>query len=129
MENDCNMNKLKTPEKTTPGESNKSLFAQILSWVFTGSILTRRQVVAQLPFIITLMVMSLIYIGNIYSIERLVRTINRVNKENKELYYMQIIQKSKLTEHFSKQSEVARRLVKTGVSESIDPPQKIYSNN
>lgn len=123
------MNKLKTPQETSPDGLRKSLAAQILAWVFTGSILTRKQVVSQLPFIIMLTVMSLIYIANIYSIERLVRRINSVNKENKELYYKQIIQKSKLTEHFSKQSEVARRLINTGVTETVDPPHKIYSNN
>ncbi|MGB4204941.1 MAG: FtsL-like putative cell division protein [Bacteroidales bacterium] len=123
------MNKLRTHKKEAPEKKRGNVIASSFAWVISGTILTKKNVVKQLPFLIMLMVFSLIYIGNIYSTEELIRTVNKLERENKELYYKHIVMKSKLTREFNRQSEVAKKLTGTGVKETVVPPQKIYSVN
>ncbi|NLN95011.1 MAG: hypothetical protein GX128_02435 [Bacteroidales bacterium] len=123
------MNKLRTHKKEAPKKKRGNVIASSFAWVISGTILTKKNVVKQLPFLIMLMVFSLIYIGNIYSTEKLIRMVNKLERENKELYYKHIVMKSKLTREFNRQSEVAKKLTGTGVKEAVVPPQKIYSVN
>ncbi|HPK04440.1 MAG TPA: FtsL-like putative cell division protein [Bacteroidales bacterium] len=123
------MNKLRTHKTEAPKKKRGNVIASSFAWVISGTMLTKKNVVKQLPFLIMLMVFSLIYIGNIYSTEELIRTVNKLERENKELYYKHIVMKSKLTREFNRQSEVAKKLTGTGVKETVVPPQKIYSVN
>jgi len=56
----------------------------------------------------------------------MVRMNDRTARELKELRYEHITIKSQLMT-LSKQSEVAKRLVGTGIQESVVPPEKIFS--
>lgn len=93
-----------------------------------GTVLTRKNVVKQLPFIIFLSVLAVMYIGNRYHAEKVIRDINKLQTEVKNLRAEEITTASELMK-ISKQSEVAR-LVKEnnlGLEESTEPPIKIKS--
>ncbi len=95
-----------------------------------GTVLTRKNVVKQLPFIIFLSFIGIIYIGNRFHAEKVVRDITRIQTEVKNLRAEEITTASELMK-LSKQSEVVR-LVKEnnlGLVESTEPPAKIKSRN
>lgn len=95
-----------------------------------GTVLTRKVVVKQLPFIIFLSFIGIIYIGNRFHAEKVVRDITRIQTEVKNLRAEEITTASELMK-LSKQSEVVR-LVKEnnlGLVESTEPPAKIKSRN
>ena len=94
--------------------------------VLNGSVLTRDSVVKQFPYIFFLAFLAIIYIGNRYHAEQLVRTSVEMQKELKELRSEAIATASELM-YISKQSEVAKMVDKKGLElkESIEPPKKI----
>ena len=91
-----------------------------------GSVLTRDGVVKQVPFIIFLTFLAIIYIANRYHAERVVRETVKIQHEVKELRFESITTASGLM-YISKQSEVARLVKekKLGLEELIEPPSKI----
>ncbi|NJO70483.1 MAG: hypothetical protein HC830_15440 [Bacteroidetes bacterium] len=93
-----------------------------------GTVLTRIYVVKQLPFIIFLSIIGIIYIGNRYHAEKVIRDINKLQEEVKNLRAEEITTASELMK-ISRQSEVIK-LIKDknlGLVESTDPPAKIKS--
>lgn len=93
-----------------------------------GTVLTRKTVVKQLPFIIFLSIIGIIYIGNRYHAEKVIRDINTLQEEVKNLRAEEITTASELMK-VSRQSEVVK-LVKEknlGLEESTEPPAKIKS--
>lgn len=92
--------------------------------VLNGSFLTREMVVKQLPFILFLVVIAMMYIANSYYAEKTVREINITSNELKELKSEYITTKSDLM-HVSKQSQVAQLALPQGIKESTIPPKKI----
>jgi hypothetical protein len=93
-----------------------------------GTVLTRKAVVKQLPFIIFLSIIGIINIGNRYHAEKVVRDINSLQEEVKNLRAEEITTASELM-RISRQSEVVK-LVKEknmGLVESTEPPSKIKS--
>jgi hypothetical protein len=91
-----------------------------------GSVLTRDGVVKQVPFIIFLTFLAIIYIANRYHAERVVRETVKIQNEVKELRFESITTASGLM-YISKQSEVARLVKekKLGLEELVEPPSKI----
>ncbi|MBE0663177.1 MAG: hypothetical protein IH597_12020 [Bacteroidales bacterium] len=108
----------------TGGKNRTQKVAHSVTEVMGGNFLTREYVVKQLPFLIFIVLLSLLYIANSYSSEKLAIKTERLKKANEELRYEQILMKSKLM-HYSRQSEVARKLKDTGLKESTIPPHKI----
>lgn len=94
--------------------------------VMDGSILTRDGVVDQLPYILFLTLIAVLYIGNRYHAEKIVRETNNIQKVLKELRAEAITSASKLM-FISKQSEVARLVRANGLDlkEAVEPPQKL----
>lgn len=95
-----------------------------------GTIITRKNVVKQLPFIIFLCFLGIIYIGNRYHAEKVIREITQKQEQVKNLRAEEITTASELMK-ISRQSEVVK-LVKEknlGLVESTDPPAKIKSRN
>jgi hypothetical protein len=124
------MNRMKNNKKRKKRSSSDYRTQQVarsLTGVIAGTFLTRENVVRQLPFLIFIMVLAMIYIGNSYSAEKLDMTIERIKKENDVLRYEHVLTKSRLT-NYSRPPEVARKLQGTGIKESVLPPQKIYAN-
>jgi hypothetical protein len=91
-----------------------------------GSILTRDWFIDQFPFILFLTFIAVIYIGNRYHAEKIVRKTAKLQIEIKELRAESITSASKLM-YISKQSEVARLVKSKGLKlkEAVKPPYKL----
>ncbi|MBL0046568.1 MAG: hypothetical protein IPP32_00485 [Bacteroidetes bacterium] len=94
--------------------------------VINGNFLTNESAVKQIPFILFLVLVAIVYISNTYYAEKIMRKTNTVNSEIKELRSEYITSKSDLM-FISKQSEVARaaEVMKIGIKESVVAPKKI----
>ncbi len=88
-----------------------------------GSVLIRDMVLKQLPFIIFLAVLSIMYIANRYHAERLYRETAVLKKQVKEARSSAISTAAELM-HISKQSEVSKMIKDKGLElkESREPP-------
>ena len=94
--------------------------------VFDGSLLTRDTVVRQLPFVLFITFLIILYIGNRYHAEKVIRETMQLQTEVRELRARAISTASEL-EFISRQSEVAKMVSKRsmGLHEAVDPPIKI----
>ena len=92
--------------------------------VLDGSFLTKGKFMRAMPFIIFLMILGVVYISNIFHVERAKRQIDNLEEELRELRYEYISSRSKLM-YESKPSEIVIKLKETGIGESMDPPKKI----
>lgn len=94
--------------------------------LFDGTLLTRDMVVRQLPFVLFLTFLMILYIGNRYHAEKIIRESIQLQSELKELRARAIYTASEL-EFISTQSEVARRVEERvpGLKEVENPPLKI----
>lgn len=81
-------------------------------------------VMENLPFMIFLAFLAIVYIANTRFAEGKVREIQVLQKEVKELNYEYMSLKSKLMQS-SMQSEVAKKMEKVGLQELTDRPYKI----
>jgi cell division protein FtsL len=107
----------------------KSSKRNFLKDIVDGSILTNDFFVAQLPFIFFLTFLGIVYIGNSYHAEKLVRETKRLEQELKKLQPEAIATSSELMQQ-SNQSEVARLLQEKNLDliESREPPIKIVAD-
>jgi len=94
--------------------------------VFDGSVLTRDKVVRQLPFALFITFLIILYIGNRYHAEKMIRETMKLQTELRELRARAISTASEL-EFISRQSEVAKLVEKQGLGlkEAVEPPIKI----
>ena len=81
-------------------------------------------VVKQIPFVLFLALIAILYIANSYYAENTVRDINKVKNELKDLRAEYIYTKSELM-FSSRQSEVASMVADQEIKESTVPPQTI----
>jgi len=102
--------------------------ARSLQSILGGGFLANKKTAENLPFLLFLALLALIYIGNSFYAEKNIRKIERLQKEVKELRYEHIYTKSKLMSK-SRQSEVAHGLSEEGIKESRTPPGKIKAEN
>ncbi len=98
----------------------------ILKEVFDGSILTRDAVTRQLPFLAFLAFLALVYIGNRYHAEKIVREESKMQTEIKELRAKSISIAAELMD-MSRQSEVSRLIKEKGMDlkEAVRPPNRL----
>lgn len=97
-----------------------------LKSIIDGSLLTIRSVVKQLPFILFLVLLTLLYIANRYQAEKIVRQIDALKTEVKDLRAEEITTASELM-NLNRPSNV-KKLVdekKLGLVQSKEPPFKI----
>jgi hypothetical protein len=111
----------------SPTKEQKEISNASIKGLIDGSILTKSAVVQQLPFVLFLVVLGIIYISNRYKSERVYRDMINLEKELKDLRFESITTASELM-YMSKQSEVLKRVQKEGLQlvESTEPPTKIY---
>jgi len=97
--------------------------------IVNGDFLTQKTSTKQLPFVLFLAVIAMVYIANGYYAEHTVRKINNATKELKELHSEYITTKSTLMQ-ISTQSSVAGLSLKhiEGLQESKEAPKKIVIN-
>jgi hypothetical protein len=118
--------KNKDIEFIDPKEESKEYKKTSFKELIDGSILTRKIMVRQLPFILFISFLAAIYIGNRYHAEKIIRDISKLQEEVQTLRAQAITSASELM-FISKQSEVLQ-LVKEnqlGLEESVQPPLKI----
>lgn len=98
----------------------------ILRGLIDGTLLTRKKVVKQLPFIFYLVFLGLIYISNRYHAETLRNRIEDLREVTNELRSEAIFVSSELMK-LSRQTEVAAEVERKGLGlkESEEPPKKI----
>ena len=91
-----------------------------------GTILVRENVLKQLPFVLFLTFLGIIYIGNRFHAERMVRKISEMKTEVGNLRSEEITITSELM-NISRPSEVAALVASKnmGLKESMVPPKKI----
>jgi preprotein translocase subunit SecY len=106
----------KSPESNQVGKLLAK--ANIMSYV------SKDLMAGLLPYIFIMMLFALLYIGNSYHADKLIRNIDKTGKEIKELRSEYISGKSELMQK-SKQSAVAAKVAPIGLEESLVPPQKI----
>lgn len=106
-------------EQAAPGSS-------LLRGMIDGTLLTRRSVLKQMPFIFFLVFLSLVYISNRYHADMLKRRISYLRTETGELRSRAIFVSSELMK-LSRQTEVAEEVERKGLDlkESQEPPKKI----
>ncbi|WP_232516320.1 FtsL-like putative cell division protein [Chitinophaga caeni] len=80
--------------------------------------------VQNMPFLLFLAALALVYIANSHLAEKKIRRINKLGKEVKELKWEYLNVKSKLMFQ-SKMSEVSKAVEPLGLKELSTPPQKI----
>lgn len=95
--------------------------------VLGGEFLMHEKARKQFAFVFFLAGLALVYIANSYYAERTSRQIDALNRELKELHYSYISSKSELMQE-SKQSELARKLKKTGLKESVQPVKRLVDD-
>jgi len=89
-----------------------------------GTFLTKGRFRRAMPFIIFLMLLGVIYISNIFRVEKTKRQIDNLEEDLRELRYEYITSRSKLMDE-SKPSKIVIKLKDTGIGETMDPPKKI----
>ncbi len=91
-----------------------------------GTLLANKVVLEQLPLILFLTFLALIYIGNRYHAEKIVRDTNRLKKEIQELRAESISTSAELM-YKSTKSQVLKAVEEKGLGleESRVPPKKI----
>jgi hypothetical protein len=109
--------------KADPGPSfNRFRVKELLD----GTVLVRENMIKQIPFILFLTLLGIIYIGNRFHAERMVRQIMELKTEVTNLRAEQITTAAELM-NISRPSEVAA-LVQSknlGLKESMEPPKKL----
>jgi hypothetical protein len=98
--------------------------ARSLANVVSGSFLSQESTLKNFPFIFYLSLLAICYIAYGYYSDDQVRKVNQLTSQIKELRTQYIVTKDSLVIK-SKQTEVAKSLVQTGIKESIVPPKKI----
>jgi hypothetical protein len=114
----------KTAEKTNADKDEKKPIRA--KEFLDGSILTREGMTRQLPFVLFLTLLAVLYIGNRYHAERMVRKITETELEVKNLRAEQITIAAELM-NISKPSEVAAIVdaKSLGLKPSVEPPKKL----
>jgi|AntAceMinimDraft_17_1070374.scaffolds.fasta_scaffold02477_2 hypothetical protein len=119
-------------KKNTVERKNKKRtgLKKIFQMLLGGTILSQKNVIELLPFIFYLTFLAILYIGNTYYAEKIIRNTYTVKKQLKELRYEYITTKSNLM-FKSKQSEIIKQLEQKGIDlkESKIPPHKIFLHN
>lgn len=92
--------------------------------ILEGSFLVRDKVIRLLPFLIFLTGIGLLYIFNSNYANRTIISISKTKKQIEEQRFEYINTKSKLM-HTTRQTEIAKRLLNSGLKESKSPPRKI----
>ncbi len=93
--------------------------------ILGGDYLSKESVIGNLPFLVFLALLALVYIANTYYAEKVVKEIERTKSELKELRFQYTTTKSTLM-YYSKQTEIAKRATRLGLKESTIPPFKIF---
>lgn len=102
----------------------KGVLAKALGAVFSGTFLANDKAIKNVPFILFLAVIAIVYIANGYYADGVIRETNKLNGEIKE-YRTEFISTTSDLMFKSKQSEVAKAVDSLGLKEPVAPPMII----
>jgi len=117
-----------TKKEKKKSTKRKGVLAKGLSSVFSGTFLTNEKTLRNMPFVLFLACMALLYIANGYYADDKIREVNKLTNNLKELRTEYIFTKSELM-FASKQSEVAKSAEKLGLREPVVPPVIIATDS
>jgi hypothetical protein len=115
------------PEDPKPAKQKKGKLkpaAGTVQNILGGKFLARDNVIKLLPFLIFLTGIGLLYIFNSNYANHTIINISKTKKQIEEQRYEYINTKSKLMQT-TRQTEIAKRLINSGLKESKTPPRKI----
>lgn len=116
-QSDSKQDSKKAKTKSKPGGG-------FLKSILEGSFLVREKVIRLLPFLIYLTIFGVLYIFNSNYANRTIISISKTKKQIEEQRFEYINTKSKLMQT-TRQTEIAKKLLSTGLKESKIPPRKI----
>jgi len=108
-------------------KARRSLIRGFLG-ILNGDILIRKHAFSNLPYILFVTLLVIVYIGNTHYAESTVRKTDVLTKELKELRSEYITTKFELM-FKSRQSEIAKSVAGMGLEEPVTPPKKIAVGN
>lgn len=117
-------NKYRKASEQESGETSAGKRHSVLRGVVSGEFFTQEGFIKNLPFIMFLSFLGVLYIGNGYRAIATIRELAKTNTELKELRSEYITLKSELN-FKSKQSQVEERAEHYGIKQSKVPPLKI----
>ena len=108
--------------KVEQKEIKKGFIKELLG----GNVLANSMVISQLPYLFFLTFLAIIYIGNRYNAEKVVRQTVFLQNKIKELRAESVTISAELMD-ISKQSEVSRLVNERGLDliESFEPPKRL----
>ncbi len=108
--------------KVEQKEIKKGFIKELLG----GNVLANSMVISQLPYLFFITFLAIIYIGNRYNAEKVVRQTVFLQNKIKELRAESVTISAELMD-ISKQSEVSRLVNERGLDliESIEPPKRL----
>ncbi len=121
------MNNIKediSPKKQTAKTQKNFISAYIKPWL-DGSFLSKESSAKELPFMVFLLFLIILFISNTFWAQGTVRKIDRYTQEVKELRIKSISLKAKLMDN-TRQTQIAGKVKDLGLVESLTPPKKIY---
>lgn len=119
--------KEKKEEKSTTKKVRKpNKVARSFMDVLNGNVLTKDYVIQNLPFIVFITALMLVYIGMGYNIDKNTRLINALEEENLDLRTEEIAVKTEYNV-VSGQSQVADSTAKIGLVEARDEAPNIIA--
>jgi hypothetical protein len=114
------------PEKEEIRPVRKSgKMARGLHDIIGGDLLSKNAVLRNLPFLVFIAILAMLYIANTYYSEKTFKQIEKTKNELKELRFQYITAKATLL-YYSKQTEIAKRVERMGISGTTKPPYKIF---
>jgi hypothetical protein len=93
--------------------------------IIIGDFFSRDSFFKTIPYLGYLTVLAIAYISNTYYAEKTFRQIEKIKIDLKELRFQYISSKSELM-YYSKQTEIAKRVIPAGLKETKIPPFKIF---
>ena len=112
-------------EEPLPVKKKRNPVGGFFHNIIMSEFFVRESFFRNIPFIGYLTILAIIYISNSYYAEKTFRKIETTKKELKELRFQYISSKSDLM-FYSKQTEIAKRVVQTGLQVTSIPPYKIF---
>ncbi|MGK7396423.1 MAG: FtsL-like putative cell division protein [Candidatus Cyclobacteriaceae bacterium M3_2C_046] len=110
--------------KIKKGNNGNSIFSLLDKVISLHGLAEQGLPLRFFPYILFLTAVAIFYIGNNHHAEKTIRKINRLEVEVEELRADYTSLKADYM-FDSKQSEVAKKVIKIGLEESLEPPYKI----
>ena len=117
-------NTYRKKEEPQAGKAFAKKRRSALRGVISGEFFTQEGFIKNLPFVLFLSLLGVLYIGNGYSAIGTIRELAKTNTELKEMRSEYITLKSELN-FKSKQSQVEERAAHYGIKQSKVPPLKV----